>query len=836
MDAGQVAQLLNQSSDSPEELQAKLDAGNEMLQSDPSAFFIALSEIILSCEDISIVNNALLTLRRPIDIIRNANPDINIFEHFNSISGDIFQNLFEKIFSLVTTVPVKHPACVGACVCIGEVLMADLNELATQMIEALGTLFTESQTLPVATALCDIFESLTNDYLLDPPQYQPILTVLFLVLYDDSKSSTHKNALKSIYNMIDSMGEVIENEENRGKIYELLGSATAKDDLKPICYQIFGQIAFQHYELFSEIAETTVTGAIEYLKSDLSDDDKTAICEFFDCIVNAERDRAKNEEETMGIIGNCIEELFGPLTQIAITFVESESDEALTPQDSALDLVANIAKMLPDDVLPVLTEFIKENIQNEDRGARYASYSFAYIILVLSEEEVFCEFAKEMIPAIAAAIEDPEPRVASASLIALALICSKFIDNNGFAEINDDVKSLIPAMQENFERPTMPQAVCNVISVMSRFESFPEFEELFVYFLQMYGSSEIQLLNPVTQMLCDVIGNMKNLEELAKIVPPFMECFNAIVVPTADEQHAPPVVNEIYYILNILIKREFVEFKPVVPEIVDCIIRRFANYKECESIDAILLSEVVFQTMKTTLDNPFNEQAGLFFEMCAYLMHRFGNPTEMIDGCTATMKFMDAKGMLCESIPEFKDFIIEGITQPATTYESAAAFVRLANYFLSKFPDDSFQGGFIEAIQAINEFVPTIAISDARDTLDLVNEISALYTTLFDKAADAVGQWIDSIIMFIIVYSKVFLSSCESIDEIDTEASLHGITELATLVSGLRPSVELEEDDREPVTRLFHLSSQIENLRMKAFNVCASFSLEQPPLPEDDEE
>ena len=104
-------------------------------------------------------------------------------------------------------------------------------------------------------------------------------------------------------------------------------------------------------------------------------------------------------------------------------------------------------------------------------------------------------------------------------------------------------------------------------------------------------------------------------------------------------------------------------------------------------------------------------------------MHRFGNPTKMIDGCAARMKFMGTKGMLWESIHEFKEFIIDGITQLATTYESAAAFVRL-----------------------------------------------------------------------------------------------------------------IEEDDRETVTRLFHLSSQIENLRMKSFNVCASFSLEQPHLPEDVEE
>ena len=199
-------------------------------------------------------------------------------------------------------------------------------------------------------------------------------------------------------------------------------------------------------------------------------------------------------------------------------------------------------------------------------------------------------------------------------------------------------------------------------------------------------------------------------------------------------------------------------------------------------------------------------------------------------------RFMDAKGMLRENIQEFKDFIVEGISQSATSYESVTAFVNLATYFISKFPDESFRCGFIEAIQAINEFVPTISVTEAEDTLELVNEISALYTALFDKAADAVGQWIDSVILFIVVYSKVFLSNCVSIDEIDTEASLFAITKLATLVSSLRPSIELEEEDKETVTHLFHLSSQIENLRMKAINVCAAFSLEQPPLPEDDEE
>ena len=207
---------------SPEEEQEKMTILNNFLTNDPMGLLISLSQLIISSDEQQIIEKASLLIHGPISKLQKLRPDLSLLPQIYQISDGLFETLFNKSVECINAYENTHPYCVVAEICIGQYLEADLNEEATSMINILCQLLNENTTLKIAVALAEIFKNITDQYALDPAQYEPIITTIFNILNEQSLTKAHKDCLIAFLELIEYIEPIFQSDDNRNTIFQLL--------------------------------------------------------------------------------------------------------------------------------------------------------------------------------------------------------------------------------------------------------------------------------------------------------------------------------------------------------------------------------------------------------------------------------------------------------------------------------------------------------------------------------------------------------------------------------------------------------------------------------------
>ena len=823
MDFSLLPQLLTHGG-TPEQEEEKMNALNEMLASDPVGLLVNLAQIIISSEDQSLLQSASLLLHRPIVKLQQLRPDLSLLPQIHQISDGLFENLFTKSIEYISAFENTHPFCVVAQICIGQYLEADLNEAAATMITTLCQVFSDNSTPKIAFAITEIFKDIAENYQLDPEQYEPIISVLFPILYENQFVNAHKNGFFTILELVDSIDAVITSDENRATLFELLQTSISNPTLRAVVYQIYAKIVESYYQLFSEIAPTVISVLIQSLsQSQLSNDDQVAICCFLHSIAKMELLYTQEGEDHNSLIESNLQELITPIVQMAVSYSEASSDETNSPDAAAIDLASIISTLTPEQMIPLLQQFINENISNEDEGFRAACFSFAYIIANAISSSDFAEFASTMMEAISSVFSDPSPHVIASAMYLLSCIIDKFVESKSYDELFPTISEYVPSLVEHInDSKEVTIVISDIIEKMSEQPNFPFFTDLFRAFLPVFQELNINLVIAISRLLENMIKNHKVVDQIIEIIPEYLQLYMELSQHAAEDHSFSDNQGELASLLPELTSRAPSAFVEPLEAIIDSLTSQFVQTGECESVNVFVLASVIMNIInklpQTVSPIAFTEKFELFFAMCMHFISRAGNPSDIQDGCNAFIKFLKAKGMLHEFIPQLFEHMVESISQSQESFDSIYQYIKLFNRIISmekQIPDNT-----INIILKINEIASNMELY-GQDTLKLGYQIANSYNLIMEKFPTEVFQWSAAIFNFIIRLSKLYVNEYEDIDEDDQDyneyISKEDINNAADrFISSIAqfPEIpEIGEEDREYIYKMMKSMRSDESLR-----------------------
>ena len=827
MDFSSLPILLSQGG-TPEEQQAKSTALDEMLKNDPNGLAIALSQIIIGAEDPSIISNASLILYRPMEYIT-----ARLFE----LAEGIVEQLFTKSLEYIVAFQDSHPPCVVIEICLAQYLNQEMNDQVTEMITLICQLFSQNSTAKVAHAITEIFSSIADDYLLEPEQYEPILSIIFPILYENSLAIAHKNALSTLSHLIESIDLIIESDENRSTVYEVLQSNVSKPQLRSAVYESYAQICERHYELFCEVAGDVLTTIIAQFKAGgLSTDDQISICYLLSSIAKSELYYMQNDEEHANIIQSTLQELITPIVQMAVSYSETESDQANSVPEAAYDLTGIITSMYPEAMIEVLHPFILENYAHQDEGFRTASYAFAYSILFHLSDSDFTEFVDALFQMIASVFDDPSPHVIATAMFLIPVIIKKFASAGAYDQIFPTLSEMMTAFMNHInDSPEVTPIICDIISKMSKQTEFPFFIDIFRTILPVYKEQNPPFVTSCTQLLEKLIKHCKEDAQINEIIPDYLGLFDEMVEHCKQDHSFLYNQGELFHLLHSLIKRSESPFIEHIPAILSALTLQFEEAGECDSVNVIVLAYFVkiLIIKDRVAPSDFADRLDLFFAMCHFFITRFGNPNDISDGCSAFRMFMEAKAMLEQFVPVLIDSMIEGVNQARESFETVKSYIELFNFILKqKFESE---GKTIEFIHKIHEIIPTLPVF-SEDTLNLADSIVSMYSILFKEYPTEVAQWFNTIIEFVFYYSKLFYNAFDKIEDenLSTQICYNILGLLKNIVDSITPLPDIPEEYNEMfVAMLARIRDTDETIRGEAKAIALKFDI---ALPEDEEE
>lgn len=750
MDFSQILQLLNaRGSQNPNEINEALTVETNLLESDPLNYFIALANVIVADGiDKVLVSRAMITIKVAIDKVRAKGTDrtdtISIYE--NAQSG-ILQALTEKAFAYASILPNESGNLLFSI--LKEFIIND-NPNSTQILSAVCSFWESNKTETITLAIATTFEALSLDlFLKEQVLYQPIMTFIIESLYITTYTAeTQLKILSALLHMISSIEDIINDDSNRVIIYQVVASKMAIPQLKPICYSIYGKIARFGYQHFSEIADQIITSANEYLNTpNITAVEQCAICHFFRSLAKAELELKQNEEETYGIVEQVFPAIFMNVATIAATDNNPDvvENETRTPSSEAANLLMIMMQACPDVSVPIVVEFITENISQESIGAKVLSYYMAYTVVSYMSTDDVGQFTVSVIQQAAQDIQEGIPRVVEAALIALTEIVIYFVKNNSYEVLHEPVSSLIPAVCEYIA--TMPEIAPSgiefVLQMAEQKTHFAFTTQIFNRFIGIFETDDSNHVLAVSTFLAKLIELAANTDELIAFVPTVVNLVASIRTNEIFNRNS----GEIFILLDSLMRRCYKSFEEHAQMLIETLTAEFIATGQSESVCVATLSDVVCRVLYSQGYREMQEHFGeLFANMCAYLLQRVGSLSDVTDGSISTQRFFEAKGIILPFLPMIVETIHNSLPEHRYFADCFEQIIALVIYFIKSSYMDSFgKAGGVEIIKLINQFI----LEDeqfATDSAGVFNNLAALYTSLLEVAPENCAQWLPAML------------------------------------------------------------------------------------------
>ena len=578
----------------------------------------------------------------------------------------------------------------------------------------------------------------------------------------------------------------------------------------------------------------------------LSNNDEVAICCFLKSITKMELLYTQEEKDHNSIIETNIQDLITPIIQMAVSYNESSSDEVSTPDAAAIDVASIITELIPEQMVPLLQQFISENITNDDEGFRSACFSFAYIIAASIQDDDLSQFASSLMDNITSVFSDPSPHVIETAMYLLSFFISKFIKSDSYDEIYPVISGLVPSFVEHInDSKEVTIIISKILIQMSEQPNFTFFTDLFRALLPVFQEINLNLVISVSMLLESMIYNHKIVDEILEIIPDYLTLYMDLVQHASEDHSFLDNQGELATLLIPLTLRAPLPFIESLPSIVDSLMIQFNETGECDSVNIVVLAHVIKNLVVKLPDkiSPtiFNEKSEQLYSMCMHFISRSGNPSDIQDGCNAFIQFLKAKGLLKEFIPQLFEHMVPCIDESQESYDSIYQYIRLFYFIVKK--EEQIPDNTINIIVKINEIAANIPLY-GKDTLKLGYRIAKTYNLLICKYSSEAFQWVEAIFTFLLRFSKLYHNEIDSLDDDEDEYSSSPINKykinyatdvFLSSISEFPEFPEIADEDQEYLYAMFKQIRSVEELRPHVKKYSLVFGIEFNEEEEDAE-
>ncbi|EAX98961.1 hypothetical protein TVAG_321210 [Trichomonas vaginalis G3] len=824
-----------------------LAAEAEYLQSNPLQYFLGLANVIISDNvDHTLISRAMLSTKTPLQKIRDLNLDttdtIALIEHQQT---GLFQELTQKALNYASEMPNQS----GNLLCnilvefiINSGLNPDNFTAAVEIITTITSYWEKNKIDSLTTSFATAFDNLSDEvFIPDPEMYQPIMSFIISSLYIDTLTQdAQKKILTALLHIMSSIEAILNDEDNRGIILQVIESKVSIPSLKPICYKIYGKIARYAYSHFGDIAANVVLGANQYLSEpNITGVDQCAICNFFKQIARAELSYINNHLETYGIIEQVFPTIFMPIATISASDDSTDlppENQALTPADEAINVLNIMTRVCPSVTLPIIVEFVQENISVETIGGKVTALGISYAAISLLENEALDDFTSLIIQSIADCLTSEIPRLVYFALITLSEIVNHYIQCKKYDVLLEPLTQMLPVIldyiENNVDSYITEAAIEIVIKMAEQKDKFPYTTDIFNKFIGVFESNDQSFVSTISSFIYIIIQEAANVQDVVNLVPTIVQ----LVLGTKDNEILKRNSGDIFYLLYIFLQHCFSAFDDHKVALIDALIADYVANQSCDSVNARVVSSIIFAIARDGSIAELQSQYGqIIGDICLYLLQRVGNPTDVSDGCIAIENLIKAKGFISDRLQDIVYTLNAVIPDHKYFPECMMNIVSLVNFlFQTSYSELFAKVGGVEILKLINSFV----IEDesfATDSCDLLNNITALYTTLLEKYPENCLQWVDPMIAIMHKFSPA-IDCAESDDYRDSF--------LVQICSFLKGFSEVFRDDgvnalRDALTNdekflaVIHMFFEVDRI---ASDARILFNQLEIPIPNEEEE
>ena len=208
----------------------------------------------------------------------------------------------------------------------------------------------------VFMVLTDLFE-VTQ---LKEDELNAVLQALFNYMAQEAVPDAVKNAcLIVLKNIIDNMGELLEEDENVAALFRCLIAMSQNPGTKARAFEVWTQFTLQYYPMLQLVANDIVQATFIELANDMNDRDVLIqVCMFWEAV--AECEMSKSAE--LQIIDKVVDKLIPVLFKIAASVDAPDCDfkETFEPHVAAATAMQGVVACAKDKALPVLVQLIKD--------------------------------------------------------------------------------------------------------------------------------------------------------------------------------------------------------------------------------------------------------------------------------------------------------------------------------------------------------------------------------------------------------------------------------------------------------------------------------------------
>ena len=235
-------------------------------------FFGYLNALLLVIQEASVdqlpKNLALILSWKTLQDITLQDPTISKYQFIEDNSPGLLEHYLTTSMSLFSTLSLQS-ANLFSCV---TSIVARFNEQC-DIIKSLLEQLDSTTDFDFFTGAFYALFNITEEFDLEPENYQPILSKIFTIFNDQEVPLEIKSlSLKILSNMIKMITDVFENEQNFETITSVIKYSVNEPSLKESGYKCLSQLVKYHFPAFAAIAEEVVAISIDDLEKYCEDE------------------------------------------------------------------------------------------------------------------------------------------------------------------------------------------------------------------------------------------------------------------------------------------------------------------------------------------------------------------------------------------------------------------------------------------------------------------------------------------------------------------------------------------------------------------------------------
>lgn len=339
-----------------------------------------------------------------------------------------------------------------------------------------------------AERIAELEDSLPDQPELATYVVDKMLTTIVDGVQPSRSDPLRKAAIIALKNSLAFVRKNMEVKSERDFIMNAICEATRSSlpEIRQLAFQCMDQIADYYYDKLQDYMTTFFQLTTEAIKSDGSDDVKSAAIEFWSTIAFAEQglldeereyqeegrplDRMPCQKYTQSAL-----EVLTPLLLMTLTHQDEDpDDDEWNLQMAGAVCLETISATVEDAIVPFVVPFVEANINNQDWRFRDAAIVAFASILEGPATGMIGPFVGQAIPILLGAFNDSHEVVRDSAVHSIARICGLHILAVAPEMLHNIIQALISKLGE---RPRVASHACTAIFNIAQALKTPEVPE-----------------------------------------------------------------------------------------------------------------------------------------------------------------------------------------------------------------------------------------------------------------------------------------------------------------------------------------------------------------------